>query len=128
MKRVNIDTNKAPKAIGPYSQGVKMNGLIFTSGQIPIDPDSGKVITNDIVAQTRQVIENLKSILEAGGSDLNKVVKTTVYLKDIAEFTAMNEVYGEYFNKNPPARSTVEVARLPKDVKIEIDAIATCNR
>ncbi|MBI4721470.1 MAG: RidA family protein [Candidatus Stahlbacteria bacterium] len=127
MKRVNIATNKAPKAIGPYSQGIKINGLVITSGQIPIDPDSGKVVSNDIVAQTRQVIENLKAVLEAGGLDLNQVVKTTVYLKDIADFESFNEVYGEYFKQNPPARSTVEVARLPKDVKIEIDAIAICS-
>lgn len=125
MNRTVIATSRAPGAIGPYSQGIATrDGLVFTAGQIPIDPATGEISALDIRSQTRQVIENLKAILEAGGSDLASVVKTTVYMKDLSEFAAMNEVYGEYFRASPPARSTVEVARLPRDVRVEIDAVA----
>jgi 2-iminobutanoate/2-iminopropanoate deaminase len=119
-----ISTKDAPKAIGPYSQAIKANGLIFTSGQIAIDPTTQQVITGDVAVQTDRVLRNLSEILEAAGSGLGKVVRATVYLKNMSEFAAMNEVYGKYFSSAPPARSTVEVARLPKDVLVEIDVIA----
>lgn len=114
---------KAPNPIGPYSVAVNYGNLIFTSGQIPLDRQ-GNVIGTDIKTQTRQTIENLKNILEENGSSIDKVIKTTVYLKDITEFAGMNEVYNEYFEDSAPARSTLEAARLPKDVKIEMDIIA----
>jgi 2-iminobutanoate/2-iminopropanoate deaminase len=120
-----ISTEKAPKAIGPYSQAVVSNGFAFLSGQIPLDPATGKVIEGDVAAQTVRVLENLKGLLEACGSSLGQVVKTTVFLKDMGEFAPMNAVYSEYFPANPPARSTVEAARLPRDVRVEIDCIAT---
>lgn len=123
MKEV-ISTDKGPKAIGPYSQAIKANGMIFTAGQIPFDPATGQIIEGDIARQTARVFENLKAIVEAAGSSLEKVVKTTVYLKDMNDFAAMNEVYGRYLSADPPARSTVEVARLPRDVRVEIDLIA----
>jgi 2-iminobutanoate/2-iminopropanoate deaminase len=123
MKQI-ISTSGAPKAIGPYSQAVVYNGLVYLSGQIPLDPESGQVIEGDIAAQTHRVMRNLKAVLEAAGSSLEHVLKTTVFLKDMAEFAAMNQVYGEYFTANPPARATVEVARLPKDVRVEIEAVA----
>jgi len=119
-----ISSKDAPKAIGPYSQAVKANGFIFCSGQIAIDPATQQLITGDIAAQTERVLRNLSEILEAAGSGLGKAVRCTVFLKNMAEFTAMNEVYGKYFSLAPPARSTVEVARLPKDVLVEIDVIA----
>jgi 2-iminobutanoate/2-iminopropanoate deaminase len=119
-----ISTKDAPQAIGPYSQAVKANGLIFTSGQIAIDPATQQVITGDAAAQTDRVLRNLSEILEAAGSGLGKVVRCTVFLKNMGDFAAMNEVYGKYFSTAPPARSTVEVARLPKDVLVEIDVIA----
>jgi 2-iminobutanoate/2-iminopropanoate deaminase len=119
-----ISTKDAPQAIGPYSQAIKANGLIFTSGQIAIDPTTQQVITGDVGAQTDRVLRNLSEILEAAGSGLGKVVRATVFLKNMSEFAAMNEVYGKYFSTAPPARSTVEVARLPKDVLVEIDVIA----
>jgi 2-iminobutanoate/2-iminopropanoate deaminase len=119
-----ISTPHAPAAIGPYSQAVVANGFAFLSGQIPLDPVTGQLITGDIAAQTERVLENLKAVLESCGSSLNKVVKTTVYLKDMGEFTRMNEVYASYFPENPPARATVEAARLPRDVRVEIDCIA----
>ncbi len=119
-----IATAQAPNAIGPYSQAVKWNGLAFLSGQIPLDPATNTIIEGDIAAQTARVLENLKAVLAACGSSLGHVLKTTVYLKDMAEFPRMNEVYGRYFTDNPPARSTVEVARLPRDVRVEIDVIA----
>lgn len=118
-----ISTEKAPKAIGPYSQGVRANGFLFTAGQVALDPATGNVVEGDVAAQTARVLENLKAIVEAAGSRLEHAVKATVYLKDMGDFAAMNEVYGKYFSKNPPARSTVEVSRLPKDVRVEIDLI-----
>ena len=119
-----ISTPDAPKAIGPYSQGIRANGFIFVSGQVAIDPATQQVIMGDVAAQTARVVQNLSEILEAAGSGLGKVVRTTVFLKNMNDFTAMNEVYGKYFSASPPARSTVEVSRLPKDVLVEIDVIA----
>jgi 2-iminobutanoate/2-iminopropanoate deaminase len=119
-----ISTKDAPQAIGPYSQAVKANGFIFTSGQIAIDPSTQQVVTGDVAAQTERVLRNLSEILEAAGSGLGKVVRSTVFLKDMNDFAAMNQVYGKYFASVPPARSTVEVARLPRDVMVEIDVIA----
>jgi 2-iminobutanoate/2-iminopropanoate deaminase len=119
-----ISTKDAPQAIGPYSQAIKANGFVFTSGQIAIDPATQQVITADAAAQTDRVLRNLSEILEAAGSGLGKVVRATVFLKSMSDFAAMNEVYGKYFSSVPPARSTVEVARLPKNVLVEIDVIA----
>jgi len=119
-----ISTKDAPQAIGPYSQAIKANGFIFASGQIAIDPATQQVIAGDLAAQTDRVLRNLSEILEAAGSGLGRVVRTTVCLKNMGEFTAMNEVYAKYFSSAPPARSTVEVSRLPKDVLVEIDVIA----
>ncbi|HEY1205659.1 MAG: RidA family protein [Bryobacteraceae bacterium] len=119
-----IATAQAPQAIGPYSQAVVSNGLAYLSGQIPLDPATGQIVEGDIAAQTERVLENLKAVLAACGSSLDQVLKTTVYLKDLGEFARMNEVYARYFPAAPPARSTVEVARLPRDARIEIDAIA----
>jgi 2-iminobutanoate/2-iminopropanoate deaminase len=123
MKKI-ISTDHAPKAIGPYSQAVVMNGFAFLSGQIPLDPSTNQLIEGDIAAQTERVIQNLKAVLEACGSSLEQVVKTTVFLKDMGEFKEMNEVYGRYFSSNAPARATVEAARLPRDVRVEIECIA----
>jgi len=122
--RYVIETNEAPKAIGPYSQGIKAGGFVFISGQIAIDPATQNVIQGDVKAQTERICQNLKAILEAAGSDLEGVVKSTVFLRSMADFAAMNEVYGRYFKNEPPARSTVAVAGLPKDVQVEIDVIA----
>jgi 2-iminobutanoate/2-iminopropanoate deaminase len=119
-----IATEQAPQAIGPYSQAIRAQGLIFTSGQIAIDPATGQIIAGDVSAQTDRVLKNLAAILQASGSSLEKVLRCTVFLKNMGDFTAMNEVYGRYFKQEPPARSTVEVARLPKDVLVEIDVIA----
>ena len=119
-----ISTKDAPQAIGPYSQAIKANGLIFTSGQIAIDPTTQQVITGDVGAQTDRVLRNLSEILEAAGSGLGKVGRATVFLKNMSEFAAMDEVFGKYFSTAPPARCTVEVARLPKEVLVEIDVIA----
>lgn len=119
-----ITTDRGPKAIGPYSQAIRANGFIFISGQIALDPATGKLVEGDIRAQTERVMENLKGIVEAAGSSLDKVVKTSVFLKDMNDFAAMNETYGRYFPSNPPARATVEVARLPRDVRVEIELIA----
>jgi 2-iminobutanoate/2-iminopropanoate deaminase len=119
-----IATDHAPKAIGPYSQAIRAQGLIFTSGQVAIDPTTQQVIVGDVSAQTDRVLKNLAAILEASGSTLDKVLRCTVFLKNMTDFAVMNEVYGRYFTLAPPARSTVEVARLPKDVLVEIDVIA----
>jgi 2-iminobutanoate/2-iminopropanoate deaminase len=123
MKQIT-STDKAPKAIGPYSQAVVYGGLAYLSGQIALDPASGKVIEGGISAQTERVLENIKAVLEASGASLDSVLKTTVYLKDMGDFAPMNEVYQRYFAKNAPARSTVQAAKLPRDVGVEIDAIA----
>ncbi len=119
-----ISTKDAPQAIGPYSQAIKANGFVFVSGQIAIDPATQQVVTGDVAVQTDRVLRNLSEILEAAETGLGKVVRSTVYLKNMSDFAAMNEVYGKYFSTAPPARSTVEVARLPKDVLVEIDVIA----
>jgi 2-iminobutanoate/2-iminopropanoate deaminase len=119
-----IATNDGPKAIGPYSQAIKANGFVFLSGQIALDPATQQLISGDVAAQTERVLQNLAGILTSAGSSLGQVVKTTVFLKNMSDFVAMNEVYGRYFTEAPPARSTVEVARLPKDVLVEIDVIA----
>ncbi len=119
-----ISTKDAPQAIGPYSQAVKANGFVFVSGQIAIDPATQQLLAGDIAAQTDRVLRNLSEILEAGGSGLGKVVRSTVFLKNMSDFSAMNAVYGKYFSTAPPARSTVEVARLPREVLVEIDVIA----
>lgn len=123
MKEV-ISTAHGPKAIGPYSQAIRANGFVFISGQIAFDPATGLLVEGDIAAQTDRVIQNLKAIAEAAGSSLDKAVKTTVFLKDMGEFAAMNEVYARYFRSGPPARATVEAARLPRDVRVEIELIA----
>jgi len=119
-----ISSPDAPKAIGPYSQAIKANGFIFISGQVAFDPATGNIITGGIQEQTEQVLKNLGAILKAAGSSWEKVVKTSVFLKNMSEFAQMNEVYGKVFKDSPPARSTVEVARLPRDVSVEIDLIA----
>ncbi len=119
-----IATNDGPKAIGPYSQAIKANGLVFLSGQIALDPATQQLISGDVAAQTERVLQNLAGILKAAGSSPQQVVKTTVFLKNMSDFAAMNEVYGRYFTEAPPARSTVEVTRLPKDVLVEIEVIA----
>jgi 2-iminobutanoate/2-iminopropanoate deaminase len=119
-----ISTPNAPAAIGPYSQAVRSGNLLFVSGQIPLDPATGQIVVGDISAQTERVMKNLGAVLEAAGSSLARVLKTTVYLRDLMEFGKMNEVYGRFFGDKPPARATVQVARLPRDVALEIDLIA----
>jgi 2-iminobutanoate/2-iminopropanoate deaminase len=119
-----ISTKDAPQAIGPYSQAIKANGFVFVSGQVAIDPATQQVIAGHVGAQTERVLRNVTEILKAAGSGLEKVVRSTVFLKDMNDFTAMNEVYARHFSSAPPARSTVEVSRLPKDVMVEIDVIA----
>jgi 2-iminobutanoate/2-iminopropanoate deaminase len=119
-----IATDQAPQAIGPYSQAIRAQGLIFTSGQIALDPATAQIVAGDVSAQTDRVLKNLTAILQASDSGLEKVLRCTVFLKNMGDFAAMNEVYGRYFKEAPPARSTVEVARLPKDVLVEIDVIA----
>jgi 2-iminobutanoate/2-iminopropanoate deaminase len=123
MSRSVIQTDNSPQAIGPYSQAIVAGDLVFCSGQIPLSP-TGQLVEGDILVQTRQVLTNLKGLLEASGSSLAQVVKTTVFLADMNEFAAMNGVYAEFFTSAPPARSTVQVARLPRDVKVEIEAVA----
>ena len=123
MKEV-IATDRGPKAIGPYSQAIRANGFLFVSGQIPLDPATQQLVAGDVRAQAERVLENLKGILEAAGSSLDRVLRATVFLADMNEFAAMNEVYGRYFPSQPPARSTVQVARLPRDARVEIDVIA----
>lgn len=129
MSRTAIATDGAPAAIGPYSQGVRVGNLLFTAGQIALDPATLQVVPGGIVEQARRVLENLKSILEEGGSSLNRVVKSTVYLKNMDDFAAMNSVYDAYLrceDEDPPARTTIEVSRLPKNVLIEIEVVAEC--
>ncbi|MBX3243556.1 MAG: RidA family protein [Acidobacteria bacterium] len=119
-----ISTDKAPAAIGPYSQAIKVNGMVYCSGQIPIDIATGEFVPGGVVEQTHQVLKNLGEVLSAAGSSFNKVVKTTVFLADMGDFAAMNEIYAQYFNENEPARATVQAARLPRDARVEIDCIA----
>ncbi len=126
MKRI-IQTAQAPQAIGPYSQAVEANGLIFASGQIPIDPVTGQFVQGGIAEQTERVLKNLAAVLEAAGSGLDRIVKTTVFLASMEEFASMNEVYGRFFAADPPARATVQAARLPRDARVEIEAIALKN-
>lgn len=123
MKEI-IATENAPGAIGPYSQAVKTGNLVFCSGQIPIDVATGEFVSDDVAEQTRQVLKNLSAVLEAAGTSLNNVVKTTVFLADMNDFATVNEIYAEFFNENKPARATVQAARLPKDARVEIDCIA----
>ena len=120
MKTIN--TNKAPEALGPYSHAMVVNNLVFTSGQIPLDTE-GNIVSSDVKEQTKQVLENLSVVLEEAGSDLNSVVKATIFISDMNDFQQINEVYGSYFNEHQPARSCVEVSRLPKDVKVEIELV-----
>lgn len=122
--RLTFSAEAAPKAIGPYSQVVVYGGVAYLSGQIPIDPGTNQIVDGDIAAQTERVLENLKAVLQACGASLESVLKTTVFLRDMADFPKMNEVYGRYFPTQPPARSTVQAARLPRDVSVEIDCIA----
>jgi 2-iminobutanoate/2-iminopropanoate deaminase len=124
MKKKVIQTEKAPKAIGPYSQAIQAGNFLFLSGQIPIDPKTGELVKGDIRKQTQQVLENIKGILESQGLGMENVVKSTIFLKDIGNFNQVNEVYAIYFPSSPPARSTVEVAKLPRDADIEIEALA----
>ena len=123
MKEI-IQTVHAPQAIGPYSQAIKANGVVFASGQIPTDPQTGQFVAGGIKEQTEQVLKNLAAVLEAAGSSLDRVVKTTVFLLDMQEFSVMNEVYARFFKDEPPARATVQAARLPRDARVEIEAIA----
>ena len=124
MAKVPVTTDRAPKAIGPYEQAIKVGAFIYTSGQIPLDPTTGNLVAGGISEQTRQVLENLKAVLTAGGSSLDHVIKATVFLKNIADFAAMNEVYGKYLGQAKPARSTIAVADLPRGALVEIDFIA----
>lgn len=120
----SVQTDRAPQAIGPYSQAIKANGFIFASGQIPLDPTTGQLIEGDARAQTERVLKNVQAVLEAAGSSLNQVIKTTVFLADMNDFAAMNEVYASFFGETRPARSTVQAARLPRDVSVEIEVVA----
>jgi 2-iminobutanoate/2-iminopropanoate deaminase len=124
MTRETVQTDAAPKAIGPYAQAIKANGFLYTAGQIPIDPKTGNFVEGGITDQTRQVLENLKAVLAAGGSSLDRVIKATVFLKSMADFAAMNDVYAEYLGSAKPARSTVAAAELPRGALIEIDLVA----
>ncbi|MHA3963931.1 MAG: RidA family protein [Candidatus Thorarchaeota archaeon SMTZ1-45] len=124
MKPERVSSDSAPKAIGPYSQGIKAKGFVFCSGQIPINPNTGEIVSGSITDQTRQILSNIKAVLEAAGSSMDRVVKCTVFLKDMNDFSEMNAEYERWFSDIPPARAAVEVARLPKDASIEIEAIA----
>lgn len=123
--RQAVATDKAPKAIGPYSQAVKAGNLVFVSGQIPLDPATGEFVPGDVQAQTHRVMQNLSAILEAAGSSMDQVIRCTVYLADMNDFAAMNEVYGSYFSEPAPARATIQAVRLPKDARVEVDVIAS---
>lgn len=127
MPKATIATQHAPAAIGPYSQAIKVNGLLFTAGQIPLDPATGKLVDGDIKAQTERVMENLAAVLQAGGASFAGVVKTTCFLADLGDFQAFNEVYGRYFTEQPPARSTVQAARLPAGARVEVECVALCE-
>jgi 2-iminobutanoate/2-iminopropanoate deaminase len=124
MEKETVTTDKAPGAIGPYSQAIKAGGMVFCSGQIPIDPATGNFVSDSVAEQTEQVLKNLSEVLAAAGTDLGNVVKTTVFLSDMNSFAEMNEVYAKYFSENKPARATVQAARLPRDARVEIDCIA----
>lgn len=124
MEKVVISTNNAPAAIGPYSQAIKFGNMVFTSGQIPLNPQTGELVADDVRKAARQSLENVKAILETAGTSMDNVIKTVIFLKDINDFAAINEVYGEYFKEKMPARSTVQVGKLPKDALVEIEAIA----
>ena len=126
-ERERIQTDNAPAAIGPYSQAIKAGGFVFVSGQIPIDPRTGQFVAGGIAEQTEQVLKNLSTVLEAAGSSLDRVVKTTVFLADMKEFTGMNEVYGTFFSGPPPARATIAAAGLPRDARVEIEAVALAS-
>ena len=126
-ERERIQTDNAPAAIGPYSQAIKAGGFVFVSGQIPIDPQTGQFVPGGIAAQTEQVLKNLSAVLEAAGSSLDLVVKTTVFLADMKEFSGMNEVYATFFSSPPPARATVAAAGLPRDARVEIEAVALAS-
>ena len=127
MQKEIISTKDAPQAIGPYSQAIRFGNLIFVSGQIPIEPETGKILKGDIKEQTKLILENLNNVLAASGSSLDNVLRTTIFLTDLEDYPAVNETYAQYFNDLPPARSTVQVAKLPMDAQIEIDAIACIN-
>jgi 2-iminobutanoate/2-iminopropanoate deaminase len=127
MKREAVHTKNAPAAIGPYSQGIKAGGFVYVSGQIPLSPDTQEMVTGDIKAQAEQVMSNVGAILEAAGSSFAKVVKTTIFLTDMGDFAAVNEVYGKYFSENPPARATIAVAQLPRSAAVEVEAVAICE-
>lgn len=126
MRQV-IFTDKAPAAIGPYSQAIKINGLVYTSGQVPVNPETKKIDSEDIEIQAKQVMKNLEAVLKAANTDLSKVVKSTIFLKDLNDFAKVNEIYGSFFKSEPPARSCVQVAKLPLDCKIEIEVIALAD-
>lgn len=128
MSKEIVQTDSAPQAIGPYSQAVKAGGFVFASGQIPIDPATGQFVAGGVAEQTEQVLKNVSAVLEAAGSSLNQVVKTTVFLLDMNDFAVMNEVYGRFFTDAPPARATVQAARLPRDARVEIEATAIAGK
>lgn len=127
MAKEIVATTAAPAAIGPYSQAVKVHGLLFTAGQIPLDPVTGKLVEGDIRAQTEQVMKNLQAVLEAGGASLSSAVKTTCFLANLDDFQVFNEIYGRYFSRQPPSRSTVQAARLPAGAQVEVECVALCE-
>jgi 2-iminobutanoate/2-iminopropanoate deaminase len=127
MSRTVISTNEAPAAIGPYAQAIRANGFLFTAGQIPLDPATGEIVAGDVTAQATRVLENLRAVLAAGGSSFDRVVKTTMFLADLNDFAAVNAVYATYFPSAPPARSTIQVARLPRDARVEIELVALAD-